>query len=287
MKKVLLSLVLVVACLAVSAQASKTKKAKRDTLYTITASKIHIVDGKPTNDFSIYNLKWADTLWNVTRDLDMEQPNLAIKNYRWYFYDSQKRVSRFERYLNEKFDRRVVYLYTGELLSECKHYQLSDKDTTLIRTDQVSRLDGKVSKIKVVSPVGKTMATFSYKYDEKGNEIKMKASMRTLIDPDSVYSRQATYKYNAEGKVEQKQVTTVKADKSKETIKFQYAYNKDGKLELTSKFDGAGKSLGKEELIYYSGRLSQRKIYDASGLLIENQAFRYRKFGASSDNDMY
>ncbi len=45
--------------------------------------------------------------------------------------------------------------------------------------------------------------------------------------------------------------------------------------------------LGKEEIVYYSGRVSQRKYYDDRGVLYENMAYRYRKFGASLDNDMY
>jgi len=287
MKKILLSLLLLLIGVAgVNAQA---KKAKRDTLYTITASRIHIVDGKPTSDFTIYNLKWADALWNVSRDLDMEQPNLAIKNYRWYFYDANKRLNRFERYINEKLDRRILYRIENNLLAQREHFQLNGTDTVLTRKDVITNdANGRTSKIKVYNGKGKSIASLSYSYDAKGNEVKMKASMKVILDADSSFSRQQTaYTYDSLGRVAKKMVKSVKADKQKESILYAYTYNKDGKLESTTRYDEMGKMLGKEEIVYYSGRISQRKYYNSEGVLTENLAFRYRKFGASLDNNMY
>lgn len=286
MKKILLSLLLLLIGVAgVNAQA---KKAKRDTLYTITASRIHIVDGKPTSDFTIYNLKWADTLWNVSRDLDMEQPNLAIKNYRWYFYDANKRLNRFERYINEKLDRRILYRIESNLLAQREHFQLNGTDTVLTRKDVITNdANGRASKIKVYDGKGKSIASLSYSYDAKGNEVKMKASMKVILDADSTFSRQTTYTYDSLGRVAKKMVKSVKADKQKENILYTYTYNKEGKLESTTRYDEMGKMLGKEEIVYYSGRISQRKYYNSEGVLTENLAFRYRKFGASLDNNMY
>lgn len=286
MKKILLSLLLLLIGVAgVNAQA---KKAKRDTLYTITASRIHIVDGKPTSDFTIYNLKWADTLWNVSRDLDMEQPNLAIKNYRWYFYDANKRLNRFERYINEKLDRRILYRIENNLLAQREHFQLNGTDTVLTRKDVITNdANGRASKIKVYDGKGKSIASLSYSYDAKGNEVKMKASMKVILDADSTFSRQTAYTYDSVGRVAKKMVKSVKADKQKENILYTYTYNKEGKLESTTRYDEMGKMLGKEEIVYYSGRISQRKYYNSGGMLTENLAFRYRKFGASLDNNMY
>lgn len=285
MKKITITLILLVACAATFGQ---TKKAKRDTLYTITQSRIHIKDGQPTNEFDIINLKWADTLWHVSRDLDMEQPNLAINNYRWFFYDKDKNLARFECYVAQKLDRRIIYKYQNRLLTEREHYQLSGKDTVLVRRDLLSRGgNGWVSKIKVVNAKGKTIASESYSYDARGNEVKKKASMKEVLDADSVFSRQTTYTYDSVGRVAKKAVKLVKADKSKDFTLYAYTYNKDGKLQLTSRFDANGKLFGKEEIIYYSGRVSQRKYYDGNGVLYENMAYRYRKFGASLDNDMY
>lgn len=286
MKKILLSLLLLLIGVAgVNAQA---KKAKRDTLYTITASRIHIVDGKPTSDFTIYNLKWADTLWNVSRDLDMEQPNLAIKNYRWYFYDANKRLNRFERYINEKLDRRILYRIENNLLAQREHFQLNGTDTVLTRKDVITNdANGRASKIKVYDGKGKSIASLSYSYDAKGNEVKMKASMKVILDADSTFSRQTAYTYDSVGRVAKKMVKSVKADKQKENILYTYTYNKEGKLESTTRYDEMGKMLGKEEIVYYSGRISQRKYYNSEGVLTENLAFRYRKFGASLDNNMY
>lgn len=286
MKKILLSLLLLLIGVAgVNAQA---KKAKRDTLYTITASRIHIVDGKPTSDFTIYNLKWADTLWNVSRDLDMEQPNLAIKNYRWYFYDANKRLNRFERYINEKLDRRILYRIENNLLAQREHFQLNGTDTVLTRKDVITNdANGRASKIKVYDGKGKSIASLSYSYDAKGNEVKMKASMKVILDADSTFSRQTAYTYDSLGRVAKKMVKSVKADKQKENILYVYTYNKEGKLESTTRYDEMGKMLGKEEIVYYSGRISQRKYYNSEGVLTENLAFRYRKFGASLDNNMY
>ncbi|WP_047444856.1 hypothetical protein [Alistipes sp. ZOR0009] len=286
MKKILLSLLLLLIGVAgVNAQA---KKAKRDTLYTITASRLHIVDGKPTSDFTIYNLKWADTLWNVSRDLDMEQPNLAIKNYRWYFYDANKRLNRFERYINEKLDRRILYRIESNLLAQREHFQLNGTDTVLTRKDVITNdANGRASKIKVYDGKGKSIASLSYSYDAKGNEVKMKASMKVILDADSTFSRQTTYTYDSLGRVAKKMVKSVKADKQKENILYAYTYNKEGKLESTTRYDEMGKMLGKEEIVYYSGRISQRKYYNSEGVLTENLAFRYRKFGASLDNNMY
>jgi len=286
MKKILLSLLLLLIGVAgVNAQA---KKAKRDTLYTITASRLHIVDGKPTSDFTIYNLKWADTLWNVSRDLDMEQPNLAIKNYRWYFYDANKRLNRFERYINEKLDRRILYRIENNLLAQREHFQLNGTDTVLTRKDVITNdANGRASKIKVYDGKGKSIASLSYSYDAKGNEVKMKASMKVILDADSTFSRQTAYTYDSLGRVAKKMVKSVKADKQKENILYVYTYNKEGKLESTTRYDEMGKMLGKEEIVYYSGRISQRKYYNSEGVLTENLAFRYRKFGASLDNNMY
>jgi hypothetical protein len=285
MKRTALTLILLVACAIAFGQA---KKAKRDTLYTITQSRIHIKDGKPTDAFDIINLKWADTLWHVSRDLDMEQPNLAINNYRWFFYDKDKNLTRFERYVAQKLDRRIVYKLQNGLATEREHYQLEGKDTMLFRRDLLSRGgNGWVSSIKVVDAKGKKIATQSYNYDDKGNEVKMKASMKVILDADSALSRQTTYTYDSVGRVAKKIVKLVKADKSKDYTLYAYTYNKDGKLQLTSRFDANGKQLGKEEIIYYSGRVSQRKYYDGNGTLYENMAYRYRKFGASLDNDMY
>jgi len=286
MKKILLSLLLLLIGVAgVNAQA---KKAKRDTLYTITASRLHIVDGKPTSDFTIYNLKWADTLWNVSRDLDMEQPNLAIKNYRWYFYDANKRLNRFERYINEKLDRRILYRIENNLLAQREHFQLNGTDTVLTRKDVITNdANGRASKIKVYDGKGKSIASLSYSYDAKGNEVKMKASMKVILDADSTFSRQTAYTYDSLGRVAKKMVKSVKADKQKENILYTYTYNKEGKLESTTRYDEMGKMLGKEEIVYYSGRISQRKYYNSEGVLTENLAFRYRKFGASLDNNMY
>lgn len=286
MKKILLSLLLLLIGVAgVNAQA---KKAKRDTLYTITASRIHIVDGKPTSDFTIYNLKWADTLWNVSRDLDMEQPNLAIKNYRWYFYDANKRLNRFERYINEKLDRRILYRIENNLLAQREHFQLNGTDTVITRKDVITNdANGRASKIKVYDGKGKSIASLSYSYDAKGNEVKMKASMKVILDADSTFSRQTAYTYDSVGRVAKKMVKSVKADKQKENILYTYTYNKEGKLESTTRYDEMGKMLGKEEIVYYSGRISQRKYYNSGGMLTENLAFRYRKFGASLDNNMY
>lgn len=286
MKKILLSLLLLLIGVAgVNAQA---KKAKRDTLYTITASRIHIVDGKPTSDFTIYNLKWADTLWNVSRDLDMEQPNLAIKNYRWYFYDANKRLNRFERYINEKLDRRILYRIENNLLAQREHFQLNGTDTVLTRKDVITNdANGRASKIKVYDGKGKSIASLSYSYDAKGNEVKMKASMKVILDADSSFSRQTAYTDDSLGRVAKKMVKSVKADKQKESILYTYTYNKEGKLESTTRYDEMGKMLGKEEIVYYSGRISQRKYYNSEGVLTENLAFRYRKFGASLDNNMY
>lgn len=286
MKKILLSLLLLLIGVAgVNAQA---KKAKRDTLYTITASRLHIVDGKPTSDFTIYNLKWADTLWNVSRDLDMEQPNLAIKNYRWYFYDANKRLNRFERYINEKLDRRILYRIENNLLAQREHFQLNGTDTVLTRKDVITNdANGRASKIKVYDGKGKSIASLSYSYDAKGNEVKMKASMKVILDADSSFSRQTAYTYDSLGRVAKKMVKSVKADKQKENILYVYTYNKEGKLESTTRYDEMGKMLGKEEIVYYSGRISQRKYYNSEGVLTENLAFRYRKFGASLDNNMY
>lgn len=286
MKKILLSLLLLLIGVAgVNAQA---KKAKRDTLYTITASRLHIVDGKPTSDFTIYNLKWADTLWNVSRDLDMEQPNLAIKNYRWYFYDAKKRLNRFERYINEKLDRRILYRIENNLLAQREHFQLNGTDTVLTRKDVITNdANGRASKIKVYDGKGKSIASLSYSYDAKGNEVKMKASMKVILDADSSFSRQTAYTYDSLGRIAKKMVKSVKADKQKENILYAYTYNKEGKLESTTRYDEMGKMLGKEEIVYYSGRISQRKYYNSEGVLTENLAFRYRKFGASLDNNMY
>lgn len=286
MKKILLSLLLLLIGVAgVNAQA---KKAKRDTLYTITASRLHIVDGKPTSDFTIYNLKWADTLWNVSRDLDMEQPNLAIKNYRWYFYDANKRLNRFERYINEKLDRRILYRIENNLLAQREHFQLNGTDTVLTRKDVITNdANGRASKIKVYDGKGKSIASLSYSYDAKGKEVKMKASMKVILDADSIFSRQTAYTYDSLGRVAKKMVKSVKADKQKENILYVYTYNKEGKLESTTRYDEMGKMLGKEEIVYYSGRISQRKYYNSEGVLTENLAFRYRKFGASLDNNMY
>lgn len=267
---------------------AQAKKAKRDTLYTITASRLHIVDGKPTSDFTIYNLKWADTLWNVSRDLDMEQPNLAIKNYRWYFYDANKRLNRFERYINEKLDRRILYRIENNLLAQREHFQLNGTDTVLTRKDVITNdANGRASKIKVYDGKGKSIASLSYSYDAKGNEVKMKASMKVILDADSSFSRQTAYTYDSLGRVAKKMVKSVKADKQKESILYAYTYNKEGKLESTTRYDEMGKMLGKEEIVYYSGRISQRKYYNSEGVLTENLAFRYRKFGASLDNNMY
>lgn len=267
---------------------AQAKKAKRDTLYTITASRLHIVDGKPTSDFTIYNLKWADTLWNVSRDLDMEQPNLAIKNYRWYFYDANKRLNRFERYINEKLDRRILYRIENNLLAQREHFQLNGTDTVLTRKDVITNdANGRASKIKVYDGKGKSIASLSYSYDAKGNEVKMKASMKVILDADSSFSRQTAYTYDSLGRVAKKMVKSVKADKQKESILYTYTYNKEGKLESTTRYDEMGKMLGKEEIVYYSGRISQRKYYNSEGVLTENLAFRYRKFGASLDNNMY
>ncbi len=285
MKRTTLTLILLVVCTIAFGQA---KKAKRDTLYTITQSRIHIKDGQPTNEFDIINLKWADTLWHVSRDLDMEQPNLAINNYRWFFYDRDKNLTRFERYVAQKLDRRILYRYQNRLLTEREHYQLSGNDTVLVRRDLLSRGgNGWVSSIKVVDAKGKKIATQSFSFDEKGNEVKMKASMKVALDADSVLNRQTTYTYDSVGRIAKKAVKLVKADKSKDFTLYAYTYNKDGKLQLTSRFDANGKLLGKEEIIYYSGRVSQRKYYDGNGVLYENMAYRYRKFGASLDNDMY
>lgn len=285
MKKITITLILLVACAATFGQA---KKAKRDTLYTITQSRIHIKDGQPTNEFDIINLKWADTLWHVSRDLDMEQPNLAINNYRWFFYDKNKNLTRFERYVAQKLDRRIIYKLQNGMVTEREHYQLSGNDTVLFRQDLLSRGgNGWVTSIKVVDGKGKKIASQSFSYDAKGNEVKMKASMKVILDADSVFSRQTTYTYDSVGRVAKKAVKLVKADKSKDFTLYAYTYNKDGKLQLTSRFDANGKLLGKEEIIYYSGRVSQRKYYDGNGVLYENMAYRYRKFGASLDNDMY
>lgn len=286
MKKILLSLLLLL--IGVASVNAQAKKAKRDTLYTITASRIHIVDGKPTSDFTIYNLKWADTLWNVSRDLDMEQPNLAIKNYRWYFYDAYKRLNRFERYINEKLDRRILYRIENNLLAQREHFQLNGTDTVLTRKDVITNdANGRASKIKVYDGKGKSIASLSYSYDAKGNEVKMKASMKVILDADSSFSRQTAYTYDSLGRVAKKMVKSVKADKQKESILYTYTYNKEGKLESTTRYDEMGKMLGKEEIVYYSGRISQRKYYNSEGVLTENLAFRYRKFGASLDNNMY
>lgn len=286
MKKILLSLLLLL--IGVASVKAQAKKAKRDTLYTITASRIHIVDGKPTSDFTIYNLKWADTLWNVSRDLDMEQPNLAIKNYRWYFYDANKRLNRFERYINEKLDRRILYRIENNLLAQREHFQLNGTDTVLTRKDVITNdANGRASKIKVYDGKGKSIASLSYSYDAKGNEVKMKASMKVILDADSSFSRQTAYTYDSLGRVAKKMVKSVKADKQKESILYTYTYNKEGKLESTTRYDEMGKMLGKEEIVYYSGRISQRKYYNSEGVLTENLAFRYRKFGASLDNNMY
>jgi len=285
MKRTILTLILLVVCAFAFGQ---TKKAKRDTLYTITQSRIHIKDGQPTNTFDIINLKWADTLWHVSRDLDMEQPNLAINNYRWFFYDKDKNLIRFERYVAQKLDRRIVYKLNNGLVAEREHYQLSGNDTVLVRRDLLTRGgNGWVSKIKVVDAKGKTIATESYSYDARGNEVKMKASMKVVLDADSVLSRQTTYTYDSAGRIATRNVKLVKSDKSKDFTAYVYTYNKDGKLQLTTRYDAWGKMLGKEEIIYYSGRVSQRKYYDDRGVLYENMAYRYRKFGASLDNDMY
>jgi hypothetical protein len=285
MKKATLALILVIACSFAFGQA---KKAKRDTLYTITQSRIHIKDGQPTNEFDIMNLKWADTLWHVSRDLDMEQPNLAINNYRWYFYDRDKNLIRFERYIAQKLDRRVVCKLQNGLLTEREHYQLSGKDTVLLCRDIFTRNgNGWVTKIKVANAKGKTISSESFTYDAKGNELKKKASMKVMLDADSVLSRQTVYTYDSLGRIGKKTVKLVKADKSKDQTLYVYTYGKDGKLQLTTRYDSNGKLLGKEEIIYYSGRVSQRKYYNADGVLYENFAYRYRKFGASLDNDMY
>jgi hypothetical protein len=266
----------------------QAKKAKRDTLYTITQSRIHIKDGQPTSEFDIINLKWADTLWHVSRDLDMEQPNLAINNYRWFFYNKDKNLTRFERYVAQKLDRRILYKLQNGLLTEREHYQLNGTDTVLVRRDLLSRgSNGLVSKIKVVDGKGKTIASESYRYDSRGNEVKKKASMKVILDADSVFSRQTTYTYDSAGRIATRNVSLVKSDKSKDFTAYVYSYNKDGKLQLTTKYDKWGKMIGKEEIIYYSGRVSQRKYYDGNGVLYENMAYRYRKFGASLDNDMY
>lgn len=283
-----LSLCLLLVALGSTIAFAQAKKAKRDTLYTITASRIHIVDGKPTENFTIYNLQWADTLWNVSRDLDLEQPNLAIKNYRWYFYDAGKHLTRFDRYINEKLDRRILYKLENNRISQRDHYQLSGNDTIITRKDMIATdANGRVSKIKVFDGKGKSIASASYTYDAKGNEIKMKSSMKIILDADSLFSRQTVYTYDSVGRVSKKVVKSVKADKSKESMLYVFSYNKEGKLESTTRFDENGKMVGKEEIIYYSGRISQRKFYNSEGTLIENRAFRYRKFGASIDNNMY
>lgn len=285
MKKILLSILLIAVC---SISFGQQKKAKRDTLFTITQSRIHIKDGQPTNEFDIINLKWADTLWHVSRDLDMEQPNLAINNYRWFFYDKDRKLTRFERYVAQKLDRRIVYKLKNGWPYEREHYQLSGSDTVLFCRDIISRdALGRVSKIKVVNAKGKTIASESYKYDARGNEVKKKASMKVVLDADSVLSRQTTYRYDSAGRITLKSVKLVKADRSKDFIAYVFEYNKEGKLQMTSRFDKWGKLLGKEEIVYYSGRISQRKYYNEKNDLVENMAYRYRKFGASLDNDMY
>jgi len=220
--------------------------------------------------------------------LDMEQPNLAIKNYRWYFYDANKRLNRFERYINEKLDRRILYRIENNLLAQREHFQLNGTDTVLTRKDVITNdANGRASKIKVYDGKGKSIASLSYSYDAKGNEVKMKASMKVILDADSTFSRQTAYTYDSVGRVAKKMVKSVKADKQKENILYAYTYNKEGKLESTTRYDEMGKMLGKEEIVYYSGRISQRKYYNSGGMLTENLAFRYRKFGASLDNNMY
>jgi|GEM_PF-6134426 len=266
----------------------QTKKAKRDTLYTITQSRIFIKDGKPTDQFEIVNLKWADTLWRVSRDLDMEQPNLAINNYRWFFYDKDGRITRFERYIAQKLDRRILYRYENGSLAQRDHYNLNGNDTVVFQKDLISRnSNGLVSKIKVVDDKGKSIASFSYSYDAKGKEVKMKGSMKRLLDQDSVLNRQQTYSYDSLGRIASKVVKQTKSDKSSSYTRYVYTYTNEGKLSTTTRYDADSKLLGKEEIVYYSGRVSQRKIYDSNGVLVDNQAFRYRKFGASIDNDMY
>lgn len=287
MKRLILAILIVAACLS-TVNAQTQKKAKRDTLYTITASKLKIVDGKPTDDFAIYNLKWADTLWNVSRDLDLEQPNLAIKNYRWYFYDKAHKKIRFERYVNERLDRRVRYIYDNSGLATLEHYQLNGADTVLVRKDILTRdSKGRVAKVKAVDGREKAIAACSYSYDEFGNEIKMKASMKFSLDADSVLNRQSSYVYDSLGRVVKKCVTTISQNKDKAYVCYVYTYTGNGKLESTTRYGKNGKMIGKEEIIYYSGRVSQRKFYDSDGMLTENLAFRYRKFGSSVDNNMY
>lgn len=266
---------------------AQAKKAKRDTLYTITMSKIRLVDGKPTTEFDIVNLKWADTLWHVSRDLDFTS-TMAIKNYRWFFYDKNHNVTRFERYVNEKLDRRIVYQVENGLRQSCNHYMLSKGDTILVRKDIFTRdAAGRVVKVKVTDGSGKTIASEVYGYDAKGNEVKKKAKMKVMLDADSVLNRQSTYAYDSLGRIIKKAVKIKDADGTNTEQQFAYTYNKEGKLERTTRYDKAGKMLDKEEIIYYSGRISQRKFYNADGTLTENLAFRYRKFGASIDNNMY
>jgi YD repeat-containing protein len=173
-------------------------------------------------------------------------------------------------------------------LAQREHFQLNGTDTVLTRKDVITNdANGRASKIKVYDGKGKSIASLSYSYDAKGNEVKMKASMKVILDADSTFSRQTAYTYDSLGRVAKKMVKSVKADKQKESILYAYTYNKEGKLESTTRYDEMGKMLGKEEIVYYSGRISQRKYYNSEGVLTENLAFRYRKFGASLDNNMY
>lgn len=288
MKKTVALLLLLGVMAGANAQQLTKKLGKRDTLYTITMSKIIIVDGKPTDKFDIVNLKWADTLWHVSRDLDFT-PKMSIKDYRWFFYDKNFNTTRFERYVDEKLALRTVNVFNSQnQLTERRHYTLSNGDTVLFRHDVVaSNGKGQPTKIDIFDGSNKKIASETYVYDANGNELRKKAKMKALLDADSVYSRQTAYVYDSVGRIAQKTVAAVNGDKSKSKIRYEYTYNKDGKLASIAQYNSAGNMLGKEEIIYHSGRVSQRKYYNSDSVLVENLAYRYRKFGASLDHDMY